>query len=242
MRQTYSAEDDVRHIRALMPALEDPRYIRVQGRPLLLVYRVNDLPDARATADRWRNECVRAGVGEPYLCSVMSLPELHFDATTIGFDAGVEFQPRKPLVWHQTLPCWRRLHHRLSGSDAHRRHRIRAYPQLANRSLLVPPPDYKVFLGVTPGWDNTPRRPSGGGFVLSGSTPRLYEQWLRAVVCATLERHTGDEQLTFINAWNEWAEGNHLEPDQRWGRRYLTQTRAALWAVGLQRTSSRAEH
>jgi hypothetical protein len=85
-------------------------------------------------------------------------------------------------------------------------------------------------------WDNTPRR-GAGAFVLEGSTPEAYGEWLRAVILASPPTSDG-ERFVFLNAWNEWAEGNHLEPCQRWGRRYLEETAAALNATS-ESTSAR---
>jgi lipopolysaccharide biosynthesis protein len=83
---------------------------------------------------------------------------------------------------------------------------------------------------VTPSWDNSARRKNASIFV--GSTPEKYENWLRQVVEKVSRRHAGDENIVFINAWNEWAEGNHLEPDLKWGRAYLEATRKGLQGLG----------
>jgi hypothetical protein len=89
---------------------------------------------------------------------------------------------------------------------------------------LVP---YRRFRCATPQWDNSPRRPSGA-VIFRDSSPAAYERWLRALVQATRDAFQGEERLVFVNAWNEWAEGNHLEPDHRWGRAYLEATARAL--------------
>ena len=94
------------------------------------------------------------------------------------------------------------------------------------RALDEPDPPYTRFPCVTPGWDNSPRRESGP-FILRNSTPELYERWLRAAI-AKLRPRSRDQKLVFVNAWNEWAEGNHLEPCRRWGRAYLEATRRGI--------------
>src|SRR5262249_42423691 len=93
MAQAYSPEDDRAHLRALAAAFRDPRYIRVQGRPLFLVYRVSRLPDPPATARAGRDEAHALGLGELYLCNVESVRSERVDPRLIGFDAAVEFQP-----------------------------------------------------------------------------------------------------------------------------------------------------
>jgi hypothetical protein len=86
--------------------------------------------------------------------------------------------------------------------------------------LAVASPQYTLYPCVTPGFDNSPRRPGRGATIIRGSTPELYESWLRAVL-ARFPPRSPDENLVFVNAWNEWGEGNHLEPCRRWGTRYL---------------------
>jgi lipopolysaccharide biosynthesis protein len=96
-----------------------------------------------------------------------------------------------------------------------------------NGMLERPTPAHTCFLGVMPSWDNTPRRHKNAN-ILHGSTPERYEGWLRTVIRRTHERHSSDERIIFVNAWNEWAEGCHLEPDQWWGHSYLRATRRPL--------------
>ncbi|MCM2317642.1 MAG: glycoside hydrolase family 99-like domain-containing protein, partial [Thermoanaerobaculia bacterium] len=95
------------------------------------------------------------------------------------------------------------------------------------RTLAKPRPPWKRFRCVTPGWDNSPRRAAGAN-IFVGSTPELYATWLAETARRTRDAYEGDERIVFVNAWNEWAEGNHLEPDRLWGRAYLEATAAAL--------------
>jgi lipopolysaccharide biosynthesis protein len=231
--QEYSAEDDLAHIRALLPAFHDPRYIRVKGRPLFLVYRVNWLPDPQATAARWRAEAVRSGLPGLYLCTVSSLPQLHTDPAASGFDAAVEFQPDWQHVTADAVrPLWRRAVRRVRGRDPFCDNHVVPYQVRAEHAMRRPDPPFRLFPGVTPSWDNAARRKSGA-LIFTGSTPARYGAWLRQAIGACLRRHAGDERLVFINAWNEWAEGNHLEPDQKWGHAYLEATREALHAASM---------
>lgn len=80
---------------------------------------------------------------------------------------------------------------------------------------------------MTPRFDNSARRSEGAAIFLD-ATPEFYENWLDQIVRKTCERYRGDKQIVFINAWNEWAEGNHLEPDERQGRAYLEATRRVM--------------
>lgn len=233
MKQTYSAADDLAHIRALIPSFQDPRYIKINGRPLVLIYRVSSLPQPRQTADIWRQEAIKAGFPDLYLCTVVSLAALDFDPTSIGFDAAVDFPPN---CNHRTQPIkpircrFRKLDRqaRRFFRDPYCEHAILRYSDLATNIMNRPEPEYKLFPCVAPGFDNSARRKSGASIYV-GSTPEVYRKWLDRSINQTQRRFENrDERLVFVNAWNEWAEGNHLEPDQKWGHRYLEETKSAL--------------
>ncbi len=223
--QGYSESDDRRHMRWLVDVFRDDRYVRVDGKPLFLVYRARSLPAPSTTARIWREEARRLGVGEIFLARVESFHDEHEDPEEIGFDAAVEFQPDmtnlpRPLRRGRGWGALRRLG---VSSPAFAANKIFDYADLAQTALARPQPSYLRFPCVTPSWDNSPRR-SERAWIVKGSTPELYEQWLRESVRRAPEQHP----LVFVNAWNEWAEGNHLEPCERWGRAYLEATRRAL--------------
>jgi glycosyltransferase involved in cell wall biosynthesis len=207
--QRYSGEDDRRHLQWLARPLSDPRYIRVDDKALLLVYRVSQLPSPASTAMTWRDEAHRLGLGDLFLVSVESLRHDRVDPTRIGFDATVEFQPD-----------WLDLGEPLFTVDPG--NEVYSYETLVKRALAKRPAGYRQFPCVTPGWDNTSRRRQHAR-IFTGSSPDLYERWLRGA----LERahRSSREPLVFVNAWNEWAEGACLEPSERWGRQYLEATR-----------------
>jgi hypothetical protein len=214
IEQKYGDEDDREHIRWLVDVFRDARYIRIAGKPLFLVYRARLLPDPARTFARWREEARRRGIGEIYLCRVESFADERDDPREIGFDAAIEFQPD----WcNYPLARWR-------GG-----HAVYDYAAIVDQMLEKPSPPYPRFPCVTPSWDNSPRRKSGAT-IFHGSTPAVYERWLRTV--ARNSRRDADEDLIFINAWNEWGEGNHLEPCQKWGRAYLEATRRAIDRLG----------
>lgn len=226
--QDYNEADHIAHARWLCAAFADPRYIRVQGRPLFLVYRAAAIPEVRRATDLWREEARRCGLGELHLCRVESSAGEHADPRPLGFDAAVEFQPD-----------WTRLPPRLQGlgrrtwrvwwsgeRGAFLRDKVFRYEDLVRVSMAKPEPSHPCYPGVTPCWDNSARR-SANAKIFHGSTPELYGRWLKAAIRLAATR-TLAAPLVFINAWNEWAEGNHLEPCERWGRAYLDATRRAL--------------
>jgi len=223
IEQTYSEADDLAHIRWLATAFRDPRYIRVDGKPLFLVYRAGKLPDPLRTTAVWRTEAMKLGIGELFLCRVQAIRERD-DPVAIGFDAAVEFQPEfgymatpltASLTWRMNRRMWRR-----------RGHKIYDYAEVVQRVLAKEPPPFLRFPCVTPMWDNTARR-RHDATILTNSTPERYEEWLRTTILRSKSMHPKGG-LVFVNAWNEWAEGNHLEPCQKWGDAYLKATRRAV--------------
>lgn len=233
LAEAYSAEDDLRHIRWLASAFSDPRYVRVDGRPVFLVYRPGRLPHAKRTAEVWRTEALRLGVGDPYLCAVEAHEFECRRPEELGFDAAVQFAPDFADGWPrlpQTLPV-QAFRKYLHPKSPYRMNRVYDYATAVRNRMEAPSPPYKRFPCVTPGFDNTARRPNGGARVVINSTPELYGNWLRTVV-DRFQPYSADENLLFVNAWNEWAEGNHLEPCQRWGRGYLEAHRRAVGPAG----------
>jgi lipopolysaccharide biosynthesis protein len=230
LEQRYSLADDREHIRWLMPYLKDRRYITVQGKPVIFLFRAQHIGHLEQTAVLWREEAMRAGLPGLYLCWIEgNHPSETPNLTAQGLDAAAEFQPRTGSAG-QPKPTWLRGELRRLAPEAFRKHHVRDYARLVEGALGRTPPEHKRFPCVTPGWDNAARRaPTRRANIWTGSTPALYERWLRT----TLERFTPfgpDEDFVLINAWNEWAEGNHLEPDQKWGRAYLEATERALVA------------
>ena len=215
MAQRYSRDDARAFIESLLPAFRDRRYVRVGGRPLLIVYKIADIPDVAETVALWRSVARSANVGELYLAAVQR--HALDDPTPFGFDAAIEFPP----IGHAAES----IDERVQRDDGFRG-RVFGYANLACDYLLRPRPAFRQFRGVTPMWDNTARRPRDG-MVVHGSTPALFGAWTRHALRQTRLRHRGDERLLFVNAWNEWAEGNHLEPDERHGSAYLEALRKA---------------
>lgn len=228
LEQRYSEEDDRAHIESLIPALIDSRYIRIDGRPLLLVYRTELLPNPARTAEIWREVARRSGVGELYLVRVENFVA-DIDPKNIGFDAAMEFSPDNREVGQAVFSgsISRKMSRWGILPRAFHQHTVLRYPIIAASRMKRASPVYKRFRCVTPMWDNTARRKKDGR-ILIGSTPQLYKNWLSTMVRQTKTRFEGDERVLFINAWNEWAEGCHLEPDVKHGRAYLEATRQAL--------------
>lgn len=217
-------DSEVRNfITDIAPYLKHPDYIRVNGKPLLLIYRMDLIPDVQATVQYWRQFCLDQDIGELYLVMVETFehgmePDQSSPAS-FGCDASVEFPPH-PFDHDLIAPPGDLQNPHFSGT-------IHDYQQAALGYLRSQAPNFPRFRGVMPGWDNTPRRQNEGTAYVGGS-PGSYQAWLEAALEFTREQFVRDERLVFINAWNEWAEGAHLEPDLKVGHGYLEATRNAL--------------
>ncbi|MBA3944443.1 MAG: glycoside hydrolase family 99-like domain-containing protein [Herpetosiphonaceae bacterium] len=224
LEQTYSEEDDRRHGRWLVNAFRDDRYIRVEDKPIFLVYKASSIPNPIKTATIWREEASKAGIGEIMLCSVEShLVRHHVNPQALGFDAVVEFQPNT----HIFATPLQRVAWRMSRTFGLQNRSIRYdYGTMVEKVLQKRVPDYPYFRCVFPSWDNTARR-KVGAVIFEGSTPDLYEKWLRMTIDGCKPNRSGETYI-FINAWNEWAEGCHLEPCERWSHAYLDATQRAM--------------
>jgi lipopolysaccharide biosynthesis protein len=219
--QEYSPADDLKHIRNLLPLFRDRRYYKLAGRPLLMVYRSEELPDPEATAQRWRSEVRKAGFPDLYLLRVEGF-QGEIDPGEHGFDAAVEF-----------APDWRCLTRRVyldaagkwceSPDGAHpgtTANRVFLYDEVAAAMQAKPEPGYRRYPGVFPAWDNSARRRRGGATIIHGASPEIFQSFFQAAAARTAA-FAADERFVFINAWNEWGEGCHLEPDRQHGRAFL---------------------
>lgn len=212
--QQYREEDDLAFIQELAPVFRDPRYIRVDGKPLLIVYRVQHLPDPSRTAAIWRNHCREAGIGEIRLCAALTHGNESF--RQYGFDSGVEFPPHN--LRDASVNAEIQFFNPFKGY-------VLQFATIARSYLTRDYADEPVFKTVFPSWDNTARTGQRAVVVLNG-TPANYAHWLSSTIEKTLQAGASDP-LVFINAWNEWAEGCHLEPDRKYGRAFLEATAAA---------------
>ncbi len=210
--QHYLPDDDDRFIDGLLPIFADPRYIRIEGRPLLIVYRPQHLPDVRKSLAVWRERARTAGFDGLYLCSALTHGNAEWASS--GFDGGIQFPPHNLLVEN--------VNRDIAFHAPFRGNVIEFADAAAN--YLRPRADAEpAYRTVVPSWDNTARTRERAMVFLNG-TPANYEFWLKEAVRLTQAERPPAERLVFLNAWNEWAEGCHLEPDARYGHAFLEAT------------------
>lgn len=220
MQQDLSTETCTSLIRELAPYFLDPRYIRVNDKPLFLIYRTDEFPDLTASIAAIRDEARRSAGVELY---VVCQEARGTGAAEIaaGCDATYEFpNGYRHVQRDKIITDQKHFYAPFSGV-------VRDYADLANHYLHAPSPPYVRFKGVTLGWDNTARR-KNAAIILENFSLTAYHEWLSGCVRSASQKAHRGENLVFINAWNEWGEGSYLEPDDRYGHQYLEATAAAL--------------
>jgi hypothetical protein len=232
IEQKYSEEDDVNHIHYLIKFFKDPRYIRVNNKPVISIYRSTLLPDIEKTIKIWRAEALKEGL-ELYICRFESNGQNGKEYMAKGIDATVEFEPHSGMK--EYYQCKKYAHLVRRGINIMSRLIIgrNILPEILDYKKYVVfqikrlNPTYKKYPCVTPMWDNSPRRGGKFFFAFRGSKPELFGIWLKNII-EKFVPYSDDENFIFINAWNEWAEGNHLEPCMRWGYRYLDEVKRLM--------------
>lgn len=238
--QTYSEGDNLAHIQSLLPVFADPRYIKVDGKPVLAIHRARAIPNINSMLNCWRNEASKYGM-DLYLIKVEGAWEKGTSYSEQGFDAGLTFEPfsfrfeqfryiKKWQLIRNKFTRWY-LNYKFSTKDS-REQKIQDslnqldYCEYVDYIQRLEPTNCKTFPGITPMWDNTARKKKNY-FLFKNSSPSKYKEWLQYEL-ATFQPFSKDENFLFINAWNEWGEGNHLEPCVKYGSEYLNVTKEVL--------------
>lgn len=213
--QNYSEFTADEIFESFLPYFEDPRYLRVDDALVLVVHRIDHIPNSGRLIARWRVLAEKRGLGK--LNVIAAETKDGIQPKTFGADAVAEFPPvgSNTLRSAQLTP--------VTGLRSDFSGRIMSYPRMANRFMTRKAPSFTRYRAVAPGWDNTARRGKSATVYIDNS-PATYGRWLAHARTSEDERQ-GSTGLVFINAWNEWAEGAYLEPDATWGLAFLEATR-----------------
>ena len=220
IEQTFSRDDFEPFAQDLLPFFRDERYIRIDGRPLFIIYRPAAFDKTLFVefTQYLRHFMQEHGVANPYLIATKAFG--FFDnPQDWGLDAVMEFELNDIYGLRQ-----KNVAKIDDAADFH----IYDWAEYIKADKMVKDYTYKTFRTVFPRWDNTPRKAYSGALIFDGTTPDIYAQWLDYAVKTTRQNMIGDERIVFINAWNEWAEGAMLEPDKRFGYAYLDMTRQVM--------------
>jgi hypothetical protein len=227
MQQDYGTESDwTDHFYYLLPFFKDRRYITHNGLPLFLIYRPADFPDVEQMMMLWNRLAREAGL--PGICFVKTLTCFDARPACFPFQAAVCFEPwlterRYSRLTERISKLARRALYRAAKWCGLNRTFVFSYDMIW-KDILRRRNVRNVFPGAFVGWDNTPRMGSRSR-VVAGSSPEKFGAYMRKLLANAIR---DESPFVFINAWNEWAEGAYLEPDERHDYQYLEQLGGAI--------------
>lgn len=232
IEQHYSKEDDIAHMEYLCEnVFSDPRYIRIDNRPFFVIYRPELFPNIKESIQIWRETAAKFKMNL-YLGFMRADDVSRQKILDTGFDVSIDFQPHftyvHPHKWWLDKQVWTNLFRvKILRTTTKVFPTLIDYSEYVEHEINFFNQHIKEFPCITPSWDNSPRRPSNNYWAFTNSTPKTYSFWLRNILDKFIP-FSKEENFIFINAWNEWAEGNHLEPDQKWNLSYLEETKKQL--------------
>ena len=206
MAQNHSEKDSIAFIRNLFEYFHDERYITIDEKPVLIIYRANIIPEIKKMADKWREEVIKAGFKGLYIVSAQT-----FGATSpdeFGFDASMEFPPHTVKA-NEITDSLELINPEYEGH-------VLNYEEVVKNAISDPEPKYDLYRTSMLGWDNTARKQNAAHTFSNFSTYR-FKQWFSHIANDVYNNDKYPQKMVFINAWNEWAEGTHLEPDREFG-------------------------
>ena len=230
IQQSYSEEDFRNHARWLAGVFSDKRYIRVNGRPVFVIYRYAGIPKEIPAIRILREELKRHGSDEPYLIAVDAHnPGLDYEG--IGFDHRLAFEPQLGVLplGMDDRPSLKRARRNLRWGSVSTMLKLYEYTEAVN-AMEKNAADRPRIPSLLVSWDNSPRR-GDKGIIFQNCNPHAFGKVLERRL-RSWGKTTPSTDLFFLNGWNEWAEGNHLEPDQKFGLGYLEELRRVRNQVG----------
>jgi lipopolysaccharide biosynthesis protein len=227
IHQSYSETDDINHANYLALAFGDHRYIKINGRPLFLIFRPGELPDPKQVLKTFRDVSNANGLLDPYFVAV-DAHKVGYDFRKDGFDSILAFSPQLAVSQPEAFQdgrTFRKFKRNIFNGIVSST--LKIFDDEKERSKMEQiSRQYPYIPSCFVSWDNSARR-GRNGIIYANHSPSLFEKYLRRAIAIGIE-HPHGHGLTFINAWNEWAEGNHLEPDLKYGLAYLETCKKVL--------------
>lgn len=214
-------EDNEIHFYSLLSAFKDERYIKVDGRLLFMIYNPFEFENFSDFKYQWNKLAHQNGLPEFYFIAQTLYADRIDDIKAMGYDGINHCHRLDNIIQHKVLKRVLNFIKRIFKIPF-----IISYRR-AIRNVVVQS-DYRddVFPTIMPNWDHTPRS-SIGGTVLHNSTPDLFRKHAEDVLETTIHK-SESHKMIFLKSWNEWGEGNYMEPDLKYGKGYLNALKAAL--------------
>lgn len=232
-------EDWVEHFNYLVQFFKDPRYIQEDGKPLMTIYVPHHIKKLKKMLNLWNDMAITHGFNG--LKFLYQNPRSHFDESMDKslFDYGIEFQPgfsvylnsskpyQKLMVWGPKISTWLKQNLNIHFGIFNQQRNVRKdnYDKTWNNILNQRPDRENMIPTAFVDWDNTPRRQERGN-VYIGATPEKFKKYFSQLLVNSRKYYKSDK--IFVFAWNEWAEGGYLEPDERFGYGYLNAIKESL--------------
>ena len=213
MPQDYDENNILQMINNMLPAFKDDRYIKIDNRPVLFVYRAEIIPQIKRLTNQWRKVVKENGFDDLYLVSMQNFKQEN--PYNMGFDAASEFAPQAnaKLIDFPKL-CLKDL----CDKNINFITMSNVINTLTYRSAV----NYPRIKCICPSWDNSPRKGEKASRVILETSPNLFKDFMYRAVIETLSLSTKNcDNILLINAWNEWGEGAHVEPDEKYGYEWL---------------------
>ncbi|MBU5455562.1 glycosyltransferase WbsX family protein [Caproiciproducens sp. MSJ-32] len=229
MPQDYGDKNDwVEHFNYLLPFFKDERYIKIDNKPMFLIYRSASIPCCDEMIELWNDFAVKNGFNGIYF--IKTLNSFEIDTKNKNFNAQVEFEPMFTLVhdYGVSKKIIRKMKSLLRNSINFKNYlflNIEDYDYVWQR-IIKRKRNYQLttYLGAFVDWDNSPRKGTKAT-IFKGSNPEKFKNYFKEQVKKSKQNGT---EFLFINAWNEWAEGTYLEPDKKYGFAYLEAIKEVL--------------
>ena len=227
IEQLYPGEEDYKaHFSEVLPAFKDERYIRVDNKPLFMIYRPLEFDDVTSFINLWQQLAKESGLDGVYFVAnhyntddIDRIKQLGFNAVNVVRLKDYEYRKRKEKPFRFLL--FRRWNHLLKGMKG-----VYSYKTVIKYLSGDEDKDTTTFPSIVPNWDHSPR--SGNRtYLLHNSTPQYFEQHIRDVFDKVKDK-PAQQKIVFLKSWNEWAEGNYMEPDMKWGMQYLQTLKRVL--------------
>lgn len=218
MKITPTEDNYKEFINNVMSNFEDKRYYKINGKPVISIYRPSLIPNPQAVLKYWRKAVQKNLNKEIYIIAVQE-KDYTTDWMQVGFDAETEFQPKQ--IQHNCKDITNKVKPVRKDFSG----KVYDYEELVKNKKYIIDVNLKkkVYPAVMPMWDNTARR-NFRGTIYHNSSPTLYKEWLCNAIKIAKGNKKLEKTIVFINAWNEWGEGAYLEPDDYYGYAYLEAT------------------
>lgn len=216
LRQEYNEGDDARFMDDILPYMKDPRYIKIHEKPVLIIYRIDQFEKtcAKHMLDNFRKIAQSHGFPDLYIMFTTAFKNRN-EIKEWGGDALVEFPPH--ILWD----CMDKYNPDGYLNPWFKGRILDASSFVREKKYMITYKTQTYFRSALTSWDNSARKAISGACILYGLNPKTFKKWLSDIVEESQKIHSEEENIVFVNSWNEWGEGSHLEPDIKYGYAYL---------------------